>query len=65
MARIEKLLNDADTSASGTMLSAYRDEALTTGKLYWGAIQPVVDRRPDEAALDIRWLVLVEEPLKQ
>jgi serine/threonine protein kinase/class 3 adenylate cyclase len=66
LARIDKLLQEAQAAGSdrGAVLSAYRDDALTNGKLYWGAIEPVVDRRPEEAALDIRWLVLVEEPVK-
>ena len=32
----------------GAMLTDYRDDALTNGKLYWGALQPVVDRGRDE-----------------
>jgi hypothetical protein len=65
--RIETLLSEAaagnrDTS-NGAMLGNYRDDALTGGKQYWGALRPVIDPRPEEAAQDTRWLVLVQEPL--
>ncbi len=62
--RIEKLLAGIDPStADGAILTNYRDEALTAGKPYWGALRPVIDRRPDEPVYDTRWLVLVQEPL--
>jgi eukaryotic-like serine/threonine-protein kinase len=63
--RIDKLLGDVDAEGfdSGAMLTDYRDAALTDGRLYWGAIQPVTDGRTDEPARGIRWLVLVQEPL--
>ena len=67
LARIDEQL--ASTAANplqgGTSLLEYRDEALTGGKLYWGALQPVIDRRPDEQPCDTRWLVLVQEPVSR
>jgi serine/threonine protein kinase len=67
LARIDRLLKEASSERTdrGAMLTSFRDDALTDGKSYWGAMRPVEDRRPDEAALDIRWLVLVEEPLRR
>ena len=67
MARIDKLLHntDADGLGRGAMLRDYRDDALTNGKLYWGAIEPVIDRRHEEPVRDIRWLVLVQEPVSR
>ena len=67
LARIDELLAAAKPQAAGggMMLTDYRDEALTGGKLYWGAMQPVIDRRPDEEPRDIRWLVLVQEPVSR
>jgi hypothetical protein len=67
LARIDKLLGNVDAAASdgGAMLTNYRDDALTNGKTYWGALQAVVDRRPDEQARDIRWLVLLQEPVRE
>ena len=44
------------------MLVDYRDEALTDGKLYSGALQPLVDDR-DEVVRDSHWVVLVQEPM--
>ncbi len=66
MARIDKLIGNADSEGldHAAMLTNYRDDALTNGKLYWGALQPVLDRRSEESAHDIRWLVLVQEPVK-
>jgi hypothetical protein len=65
LARIDQLLASANASppGTGTMLTDYRDEALTDGKLYWGALKPVIDRRTEEEARDTRWLVLVQEPV--
>jgi serine/threonine protein kinase/class 3 adenylate cyclase/type II secretory pathway pseudopilin PulG len=62
LARIDELL-ESTGSGEGAILSSYRDEALTGSKLYWGAMKPVIDRRPDEPPYDLRWLVLVQEPL--
>ncbi len=44
------------------MLTEYRDEALTGGKPYWGAIQRVAKRSAEESAQKIDWVVLVQEP---
>jgi hypothetical protein len=65
LARIDQLLNNADAEGldRGAMLTDYRDDALTDGRLYWGAVQPVIDRLAEEPARGIRWLVLVQEPL--
>jgi hypothetical protein len=49
----------------GAILSDYRDPAITDDKPYWGAIQPVVDRRPQESDIDLHWLVLVQEPVER
>jgi serine/threonine protein kinase/class 3 adenylate cyclase len=67
LVEIDKLLSNADAEGpdTGAMLNDYRDEALTGGKLYWGAIEPVVDRGPEDQAYNIRWLVLVQEPLEK
>jgi hypothetical protein len=67
LARIDQLLKDANEEGAGggAILTSYRDDALTGGNSYWGAMRPVEDRRSDEAAMDIRWLVLVEEPLRR
>ncbi|MCI0492381.1 MAG: hypothetical protein L0Z07_05550, partial [Planctomycetes bacterium] len=65
LGRIDQLLTAAGTTSAddGAMLVDYRDDALTDGKLYWGALQPVIDRQRDEQPRDIRWLVLVQEPV--
>jgi type II secretory pathway pseudopilin PulG len=64
LARIDKLLADVDPARSdGATLANFRDEALTGGKAFRGAIKPVIDRRPDEPVRDTRWLVLVQEPI--
>jgi serine/threonine protein kinase/class 3 adenylate cyclase len=65
LARIDETLaaNATRPSGAGLMLTNYRDEAVTDDQLYWGAMKPVVDRRPDEPALDTGWLVLVQEPV--
>jgi serine/threonine protein kinase/class 3 adenylate cyclase len=65
--RIDTLIENAadeglDTS---TLLTSYRDEALTGDKQYWGAIEPVIDRQREEAGRNIRWLVLVQEPFEE
>lgn len=64
--RIETLLGtERPMATSGIFLSDYRDKALTDDKRYWGAMRPVVDRRPDRAVFDTRWLVIVQEPLER
>jgi serine/threonine protein kinase len=66
LAGIENFLRDvaAEGPQTGAMLTSYRDDALTNGKLYRGALEPVVDRRPEEPVRDMRWVVLVQEPIK-
>jgi hypothetical protein len=65
MGQIEKVLAAENAkSESSEMLPPYRDDALTNGRLYWGSIQPVIDRGPD-GTLDFRWLVLVQEPMRR
>jgi serine/threonine protein kinase len=60
---------DAAVPAAGAwprealMLGEYRDPAVTGGRRYRGAMQAVVDTRPDRNADDMRWLVLVQEQL--
>jgi hypothetical protein len=64
LARIERLLeNSGPAGPGGAILSNYRDDALTGGEVYWGALKPVIDRRPDEPVRDTRWVVLVQEPI--
>jgi hypothetical protein len=65
LARIDALLKSAnvDSPENGVMLENYRDDALTNGKLYLGALQPLIERRPDEPVRDSHWLVLVQEPV--
>jgi hypothetical protein len=65
LARLEELVvSAADGSpGGGTILEGYSDPVLTGGKPYWGAIAPVVERRPDEPEQDYRWLVLVQRPV--
>jgi serine/threonine protein kinase len=66
LARIDQLLAKIDpTKADGAFLPTYRDDALTGGKTYTGAIKQVIDRRPEEPAWDTRWLVLVQEPVSR
>ncbi len=67
LAKIDQSLAAAKPQAAddGAMLVDYRDDALTGGKLYWGAMQTVIDRRPDDEPRDIRWLVIVQEPVSR
>jgi hypothetical protein len=64
--RIDSLLNNADAEGleNGSMLPGYRDDVLTGGQLFWGAVQPVIDPHSDEPSRDSRWVVLIQEPLK-
>lgn len=66
LVRIEDLLKkiDAETPERGAVLADYRDDALTSGKLYSGALQALVDDR-DEVVRESRWVVLVQEPAAQ
>jgi len=64
LARIDRLLAKQKTDVvDGAMLTNYEDAALTGGKMYWGAIRPVIDRRSDGQEIDTRWLVVVQEPV--
>jgi hypothetical protein len=68
LARIDQLLAvdpaaPAAPTAESQFLSDYRDDAVTGGKLYWGAIERVVDQPEDEPPRDTGWLVLVQEPV--
>ena len=64
LVRIEELLKkiDAETPEHSAMLVDSKDDALTSGKLYSGALQPLVDER-DEVVRDSHWVVLVQEPV--
>jgi len=65
LTRIDELLDKAKASDSrrqSAILDGYRDDALTDGKLYWGAIEPVIDRGQERKPRNVRWLVLVQEP---
>ena len=56
----------SDKSSSGNsslLLADYRDESITRGHIYSGAIERIVDQRPEGESRDIRWLVLVQEPV--
>lgn len=67
LAQINEVLakpNPAKSENSG-MLTEYRDEALTGGKPYWGAIQRVANRSTEETAQKIDWVVLVQEPFSR
>jgi eukaryotic-like serine/threonine-protein kinase len=65
LARIDDLVAkyDATPASTSVFLSEYRDPAITGGKPYWGAIEPVIDRRTDESPFNTGWLVLVQEPV--
>jgi hypothetical protein len=56
---------DPDQHDQPLMLQAYRDEAVTAGQTYWGAVKAVTDPRPDRDVRDTGWVVLVQEPLSQ
>ena len=62
--RIEELIKKLDPEApeASAMLVDYRDSALTGGKQYWGALQPLVDKG-EEMVRDSHWVVLVQEPM--
>lgn len=64
LARIEELLKKSDQESpdASAILVDYRDESLTDGKPYLGALQPLVDKQ-DEVVRDGRWVVLVQEPM--
>jgi hypothetical protein len=65
LVRIEKLLTSQESRERGAMLLDYRDNALTGGKLFWGALKPVIIRRTDEPERDTQWVVLVQEPVSR
>lgn len=62
--QIERNLNAANARADEvSMLEPYRDDALTSGRRYWGAVKPLIDPRPERVFRVTGWLVLVQEPL--
>ena len=65
LARIDELVakNKSASGANSFFLGSYRDKAITGGKPYWGAIDPVVDHPADEPAFNTGWLVLVQEAI--
>jgi serine/threonine protein kinase/class 3 adenylate cyclase len=67
LAKIDELLAASKTASLERSISLpeYRDDSVTDGKPYWGAMRPVIDRRPDEPPRDVQWLVLVQEPVKR
>ena len=67
LAEIEKHVHAAgiDPADNAVMLDDFEDEALTGGRHYMGAIQPVVGRSSEEPSRDVEWTVLVEEPLER
>lgn len=68
LTRIDELLEKEKTSDArhrSAILTDYRDDALTNGKLYWGAIEPVVDQDKEGLSRNVRWLVIVQEPAKR
>jgi hypothetical protein len=67
MNQIDKLLSNADAEGleNGAILKGYKDDVLTDGQTFWGAIQPVNGAREDEPTRNIHWVVLVQEPLKR
>ena len=67
LTQIDKLLTNADAEGleNGAVLKGYRDDVLTDGQLFWGAVQPVIGAREDEPVRNIHWVVLIQEPLKR
>jgi hypothetical protein len=67
LARFDELLAGPASGlrSTETRLIEYSDPAVTGGRPYWGAMKPVIDRRPDDQVVDTRWLVLVQEPVSQ
>jgi hypothetical protein len=65
LARIEKALSEdpSQSETSGLMLTNYRDDAITGGRLYSAALQKVVDQPPEGQTRDTHWLILVQEPV--
>lgn len=63
--KIDELVrsSDRDVRENGAVLENYRDQTLTGGKLYSGAIEPLIDPRTKESARDSQWLVIVQEPV--
>ena len=70
VARIDSSLESEKTEKSPSansnlLLSDYRDETITHGQLYSGAIERIIDQRPEGERRDIHWLVLVQEPASE
>jgi serine/threonine protein kinase/class 3 adenylate cyclase len=64
LARIDKLLSadQSQSESNGLMLTEYRDDAITDGRLYNGALERIIDQRPEGESRDRHWLILVQEP---
>jgi serine/threonine protein kinase len=64
LGQIDQAVNAASAREDDVaMLPSYRDDALTGGKRYWGAVKLLVDPRPEREVRDTGWLVLVQAPL--
>ena len=63
LAGIDRVLKLETARDEASMLGALRDDAVTSGRTYWGAVKAVVDSRPDRDVRDTGWVVLVQEPL--
>lgn len=66
LARIDQVLATVPTEAGNpAMLMDYRDEVVTGGRRYWGAMRRVINPRPERTLRDTGWVVLVQEPLER
>jgi serine/threonine protein kinase/class 3 adenylate cyclase len=67
LAQIDQALEAEKSSSanSSLLLSDYRDDTITHGQLYSGAIERIVDQRPEGESRDIHWLVVVQEPVEE
>jgi hypothetical protein len=63
LSQIDRAVSSASARSNEVaVLPAYRDDALTAGRRYWGAVKLLVDPRPDRDVRETGWLVLVQEP---
>ena len=60
LTRADELLASPREDNAPLVLDDYADP-LGGGRTYWGAIHPVVIRRRNDADIDTRWMVLVQE----
>jgi hypothetical protein len=66
LARIDRAVEAEKSSSHGSLLlDDYRDDTLTHGQLYSGAIERIVEQRPEGESRDVHWLVLVQEPVAE